>query len=84
MEGNSLFVSFAAEPTDYRFEIAYGTSPERYDKILTLNNKGVLQVPGLRKAKRYYFKMRRLTQSGGASEWTPEMSVNTNSVILGI
>jgi beta-galactosidase len=81
-EEGSLFVSYAVEPTDYRFEIAYGSKPNKYDKALTLSNKGVLQVPGLEKGKRYYFKMRRLSQSGAVSKWSPEMSSGHSSCVF--
>lgn len=74
---NGFFISFSGDPLDYRYEVEYGTAAGKYDKLLTINTHGVLQIPNLETDKIYFFRLRRVLQWGFASEWTNEMKVKT-------
>jgi beta-galactosidase len=74
---NGFFISFSGDPLDYRYEVEYGTVAGKYDKLLTINTHGVLQIPNLETDKTYFFRLRRVLQWGFASEWTNEMKVKT-------
>jgi hypothetical protein len=73
----SFYVSYESNPLDFKYEIEYGTKHNQYEKRLMLENKGVLQIPGLNSNQKYFFRMRRLLQWGFASSWTNEMEVIT-------
>jgi hypothetical protein len=62
---------------DYRYEVEYGTATGKYDKLLTVNTHGVMQIPNLEANKTYFFRLRRILQWGFASEWTDERSIKT-------
>ncbi|TKB96886.1 glycoside hydrolase family 2 TIM barrel-domain containing protein [Pedobacter cryophilus] len=74
---NGFFISFSGDLLDYRYEVEYGTASGKYDKLLTINTHGVLQIPNLEANKEYFFRLRRVLQWGFASEWSHEMTTKT-------
>jgi beta-galactosidase len=74
---NGFFISFSGDLLDYRYEVQYGTASGKYDKLLTINTHGVLQIPNLEANKTYYFRLRRILQWGFASEWSHETTTKT-------
>jgi beta-galactosidase len=75
---NGFFISYSGDQLDYRYEVEYGTATGKYDKLLTINTHGVMQIPNLEANKTYFFRLRRILQWGFASEWTDEKSVKIN------
>ena len=72
---NSFFIGYSVDKSDYLFDIKYGTKPNQYDKMITLRNVGVCQVPNVENGQTYYYKLRRRVQWGFASEWSHEVKV---------
>lgn len=75
---NGFFISYSGDNIDYRYEVEYGTAAGKYDKLLTVNTHGVMQIPNLEANKTYFFRLRRILQWGFASEWTIEHQIKTH------
>jgi len=74
---NGFFISYNTDQLDYKYEVKYGKASNQYNKQILLGNKGGLMIPNLTSGVKYFIRMRRILQSGFASEWTNELEVIT-------